>query len=769
MGALLPMPGIAAIDVETSRPAINVDDLIRFASIGNPQLLSGEGSTLASTQPALFSPNGDLVAIVVRRGDPERVANRAEILVYRRNELFSRHANPMVIADFSTTTAFQPISLVRWLDSRKLIFAGTSRDSVSQVFRVDVSTGDVTQLSRETNQMTSFAIDSSASRLVTLSKPPHQPPVERSECNVAGCRIAARTLSGVQSGVDSGHLHLVVRSYDLRTSSSVALPRTEDFDPRFSFCEPELSGQISPGGTYGIRLCRLSDLAIPSWWEEYQVDPATRDCVARKNPRCFRLGVLLNLVTGEGNVLSPAPWPHPLRMPPPIWIDDGRAVVFAGVLESLEGTTGADRSQRANHLVVQIVDPVTLRITRAAQLRSEIVQVASASWNQGRGQLTLNVLGRGGVRLPTVVLRRTAESWEVGEGVAPHIMPNRGISLVVEQSMNDRPVLVALDHETERRHELLDPNPWLASRSIGHVETFEWRSTDSRQWIGGLYYPPNFDPQRRYPLVLQTHGFNNSEFALHGIARNFPGHALAAKGVLVLQVREALSDVENGPEEWPAVQAGYEAAIDSLVARGIADPARIGIIGWSRTGTQVAYTLSHSDRPFAAAALIDTADFGWFSYLATGARREQETYYGAAPFGEGLARWLEYSSTFSLDRIRAPLLMWNTRDHTKGWDWFSGLRRLESPVEYWFVPAGTHDVFQASQRAAMVGQLVDWFAFWLLGREDPDPSRAAQYSRWRGLAQQQILMEQRPRRPLLRWIATPIPDKERRRTSGALQ
>src|SRR5690606_31215116 len=179
----------------------------------------------------------------------------------------------------------------------------------------------------------------------------------------------------------------------------------------------------------------------------------------------------------------------------------------------------------------------------------------------------------------------------------------RGVKLFVEQSLNEPPIVVALDEVSGDKRRILDLNPWLDEYRLGRVEKITWEVDGDLPWFGGLYLPPDYVPGVRYPLLLQTHGFDEKTFSLHGIVRNFPGQAVAAHGIVVLQVAERHGEQQRylgTAEEWPGVQAGYEAAIDHLDALGIIDRSRVGIQGWSRTGPHVGYTLTHSSYAFAA-------------------------------------------------------------------------------------------------------------------------------------------------------------------------
>jgi hypothetical protein len=68
-----------------------------------------------------------------------------------------------------------------------------------------------------------------------------------------------------------------------------------------------------------------------------------------------------------------------------------------------------------------------------------------------------------------------------------------------------------------------------------------------------------------------------------------------------------------------------------------------------------------------------------------------------------------------------------------GWQWFTGLSLLEKPVDYLWLPGGTHLLVKPWHRMASQQRNVDWFRFWLKGDEDPDPSKKQQYKEWEEL------------------------------------
>ena len=110
--------------------------------------------------------------------------------------------------------------------------------------------------------------------------------------------------------------------------------------------------------------------------------------------------------------------------------------------------------------------------------------------------------------------------------------------------------------------------------------------------------PRNYKPGQRYPLVIQTHGFSESEFRPSGVFPTaFAARALAAKGIMVLQTATGMAGADCPlvtPEEGPCAVTMFESAANQLVSDGLVDREKIGIIGFSRTCFSVMEMLTTS-------------------------------------------------------------------------------------------------------------------------------------------------------------------------------
>ena len=76
---------------------------------------------------------------------------------------------------------------------------------------------------------------------------------------------------------------------------------------------------------------------------------------------------------------------------------------------------------------------------------------------------------------------------------------------------------------------------------------------------------------------------------------------------------------------------------------------------------------------------------------------------------------------------------------------FTGLNRLNKPVELYYYPLEGHTPDHPQARLGSLQRNVDWFRFWLKGEEDQDPAKAEQYARWRELRKLQEVNDSKRR------------------------
>src|SRR5262249_44987132 len=155
----------------------------------------------------------------------------------------------------------------------------------------------------------------------------------------------------------------------------------------------------------------------------------------------------------------------------------------------------------------------------------------------------------------------------------------------------------------------------LSGIRLGKVSVLHWKDAGGHQWVAGLLMPPDYVSGRKYPLVIQTHGFAEHRFLTDGgYTTALAARPLTSAGIVVLQMPYNPEHLVTA-QEIPDQVLGFESAVDLLTARGIIDPARVGIIGFSRTCYHVEGALIKDPWRFAAATIADGVDESYLQYL----------------------------------------------------------------------------------------------------------------------------------------------------------
>jgi hypothetical protein len=334
--------------------------------------------------------------------------------------------------------------------------------------------------------------------------------------------------------------------------------------------------------------------------------------------------------------------------------------------------------------------------------------------------------------------------------------PGSSIHLETRQSLNSLPQIFAVDSSSGAGRLILDTNPHLLKRfKLGRVERISGTLANGRQWLGQLIYPADYAPGKQYPLVIQSmyaRAFGPEEFSLEGgwgmngmglgpsDMPAYPGQLLATRNIAVLEL-EVLHP-SPGVQEAQDYQLAFETLAEQLSASGLVDRNKIGLDGFSRNGFWVEFALTHSRFPFAAAIAADNYDPSYIQSALSNWRELDVAPNGATAFGAGLQEWLKHAPGFNAEHIHTPLRMIGQSDGMPlimaKWEIYSRLRYLKKPVEFYMMPQAdkhpSHIPQNPRQITAIQEGVIDWFSFWLTGREDSSPQKREQYARWRAFA-----------------------------------
>ncbi len=266
----------------------------------------------------------------------------------------------------------------------------------------------------------------------------------------------------------------------------------------------------------------------------------------------------------------------------------------------------------------------------------------------------------------------------------------------------------------------------LADLRLGAVVdvAFESRGHDIH---GLMVEPPGYVPGRRYPLLLWIHGGPNGQdehsFVLDGY--QFEPQMFAARGFVVLRVNYRGSS-GRGIEFAKAIFADWGdkevkdllAGVNALERRGIADPKRLAIGGWSYGGILTDYTIASDPRFKVAISGAGSADqiatFGSDEYIL-------EYLNEIGPPWANTALWLKVSYPFfHADRIHTPtLFLGGTKDFNVpiigGEQMYESLRTLGVPARLVVYPGQHHIFTRPSFLEDMAQRMLDWVGRFLPG------------------------------------------------------
>jgi dipeptidyl aminopeptidase/acylaminoacyl peptidase len=252
---------------------------------------------------------------------------------------------------------------------------------------------------------------------------------------------------------------------------------------------------------------------------------------------------------------------------------------------------------------------------------------------------------------------------------------------------------------------------------LASVERFTARSADGTSIDGFLMRPPDAPPGRRLPAVLRIHGGPVSQYSMRF---SFEWQLLAAHGYAVIAANPRGSS-GHGHAFSRAIWADWgnkdfqdvSAAVDHVVAMGVADPERLGIGGHSYGGILTNYAIAKTTR-FKAA--ISSA--GEVNYLANYGtdhyQREWEAELGL-PW-RNADRWMKLSPWFSLDRITTPTLLMHGADDfniplLNSEQMYQGLRRLGRETELVIYPGERHEAraWRPSHQKDRLERMLKWY------------------------------------------------------------
>ena len=256
---------------------------------------------------------------------------------------------------------------------------------------------------------------------------------------------------------------------------------------------------------------------------------------------------------------------------------------------------------------------------------------------------------------------------------------------------------MASANETPRR--LTDFNHEIAALALGKAEKIEWKGPDGFQEDGVLFYPPDFQKDHKYPLVLIIHGgpqastttqfsFLSQLMVTHGYVVFSPNYR-GSDNLGNAYQRAIYNDAGDGPGR------DVIAGIDAVKKMGFIDANKIGVTGWSYGGYMTSWLIGHYQIWKAAMAGAPVTDVYDEYNLSDGNVTGRYSFKGSPYAGDNLKDYRAQSPITYAAQMKTPtLIMHDTGDArvtiTQAYSLYHALKDNGVPVKFIAYPVAGH-------------------------------------------------------------------------------
>jgi dipeptidyl aminopeptidase/acylaminoacyl peptidase len=433
---------------------------------------------------------------------------------------------------------------------------------------------------------------------------------------------------------------------------------------------------------------------------------------------------ILDLGTMQADSLHSGGWTSTAQ-----WAPDGTRILFTGG-PSLFGQKGVNlpEGQVPNEYDTQAyiydlntgeTEPIT---------RTFNPSISSAEWSRTENAIYFSAADRSLERLYRYDLRtKRFDAIDLGIEILGSISIAMGqpVAAYTGENATEPPKFFYIDLSRKGYRLLTDPNRE-TYRHIRTGELREWRFTNERgvEIDGMIFYPPDFDPEKKYPLIVYYYGGTtpvNRQFE-----GRYPKNQWAAHGYIVY-VLQPSGAIGYGQEfsslhvnDWGIIVADeiIDGTTQFLEAHPYVDRERIAGIGASFGGFMTMLLCTRTD--IFATAVSHAGISSIASYWGQGYWGYQYNAVAAAnsfPWNRPDI-YIEQSPLYYADRITTPLLLLHGKSDTnvpagESMQLYTALKLLGRTVEYVEVEEQDHHILNYNKRIIWGNTILAWFDKWL--------------------------------------------------------
>lgn len=416
----------------------------------------------------------------------------------------------------------------------------------------------------------------------------------------------------------------------------------------------------------------------------------------------------------------------------PVWSPDGTTLAFTTLTQAHAPHADGmmEREQRTTHLT--LYDVASGKATDLYDAKQFDEDANGIRWPL-QGQLFFTAQDRAWSSLYTVVLGSGTATYKKtrfdGQLVGAVAFSKDAMKTVLALSSSSAPAdlyFTRLDAMGERTR-LTNANPQLADLALGQTQVLTWKSSDGQEVEGVLLLPVGYHPGQKVPMLVEPHGgptgAHNAGFKA---SNGSPGQFWAGKGWATFYPNPRGSTgygekfmrgniMDWGGGDYRDIMTG----VDAVIAKGIADPDKLAVAGWSYGGYMTSWVVSQTTR-FKAARMGAGLSNLESMYGTTDIPGYIGAFFSGPPDKATLAKYRERSAMTYIDQVKTPTLILHGAQDARvpigqPMEFFRGMKDRGVPTELWFYPREGHGFSEYYHQLDKMKREFEWIARYTLG------------------------------------------------------
>lgn len=256
---------------------------------------------------------------------------------------------------------------------------------------------------------------------------------------------------------------------------------------------------------------------------------------------------------------------------------------------------------------------------------------------------------------------------------------------------------------------------------VGKTEVVTWKSTDGRDIEGLLTYPAGYRAGQKVPLILNIHGGPAGVFqqSFLGGRGAYPLATFAARGYAILRPNPRGSSGYGtefrraNAKDWGG--ADYQdlmTGVDKVIAMGVADPERLGVMGWSYGGFMTSWIVTQTHRFKAASAGAPVTNL--MSFNGTADIPAFVPDYFGGQFWDIMDAYQKHSAMFNVKGVKTPTMIQHGEADirvpiSQGYEFYNALKAQGVPTRMLVLPRQPHGPNEPKMQVALMHANLEWF------------------------------------------------------------